>query len=141
MKRITTVLIALFAVLLSTISCVKADYSFKKNLEIVNHSSSRVAGSISMGMSTFDLAPGETFSTTLSSVEEKRPDISQVTETGPSNLTIDGKHYTLKATAPAFGFFELYGWDVTECGKDFSLKMELTDEGLARILTYADLVD
>ena len=141
MKRITIMLIAISAILFSTMSCDKADYSFEKELEIVNNSSSRVAGSIFMGMSTFDLAPGETFSTSLTSKDEKRPDISQVTETGPNDLTIDGKRYTLKATAPANGFFELYGWDVTENGKGFSLKMELTDEGLARILTYADLAD
>lgn len=141
MKRIITVLAAISAVLIAAVSCVKSYCSYEEELEIVNHSSSRVAGSFFMGTSTFDLAPGETYSTSETVYCEKLPDVSQETVAGPSDLTVDGKHYTIKASAPAYGFFELYGWDVTKSDKGFNLKLELTDEGLTRILTQADLVD
>lgn len=141
MTKLISTLILLSGILFSTISCEKSHYLIEKNIEIVNHSSCRVAGSFNMGLSTFDLAPAETWSTSITSREDKYPDVSQVTVAGPNILTIDGRDYTLKSTAPANGFFELYGWEVTKNDKRFNLKMDLTDEGLARVLAEADVTE
>ena len=126
--------------MLSIVSCGEKYYTVEENIEIVNHSSSRVAGSFIMGLNSFDLVPGESYSVVINAhFKDKDPDSSQISVAGPAALTVDGKLYTLKSTAPAYGFFELYGWVKTPCDKGFNLKLELTDEGIARILSYADL--
>lgn len=129
--------------LLATTSCIVDKYnSYTKNIEIVNHSSSNVAGYIFMGMSTFDLAPGESYSTSFTEGNMGNyPTVSEVSVDGPTELTVDGRLYKLKPTVNALGFFQIYGWDVTQVDNGFNLKMELTDEGLEKLLSHADLVE
>lgn len=129
--------------LLATTSCIVDKYnSFTENIEIVNHSSSRVAGFVFMTMGSFDLAPGDSFSTAFNAERKGNyPTVYDVSESGPMELTVDGKLYRLKSTVNAQGFFDIYGWDVTQVEKGFDLKMELTDEGLEKLLSHADLVE
>jgi len=141
MKRLFSKIIFISCIILSITSCEKKFNSIEENVLIENHSSSHVSGAFNMGLSTFDLAPGEVYSTTLYAREKGFPDVSQVTIAGPRDLAVDGKHYVLKSTAPANGFFELYGWDVTQDMEVLNFKLELTDDGLAEILAQADIME
>ena len=143
MKKSVALFVTIFSVLLSCVSCMVDKYnSYTKNIEIVNHSSSRLAGSYWMGTNPFDLAPGDTFTISFDVSETGvYPSASDIRESGPSELIIDGKRYTLKSSANAVGFFDLLRWTVTQVEKGFDLKLEITDENIEQMLRQADLVE
>ena len=141
MKRIVFLALAICALAALACSCTEKYYTQETKVEIVNHSSSQVAGALNMGTDPFDLEPGEVFTLNLKSQsKEKFPQTSSVSVMGPRELTVDGRRYTLKSSVTAKDFIDLVGWKVTSLSDGFLCEFEFTDELLARMLSVADPV-
>ncbi|MBO4917963.1 MAG: hypothetical protein J5374_08815 [Bacteroidales bacterium] len=139
MKKKALSFLAISALAAIVCSCTEKYYTLDTKVEIVNHSSSQVAGSLNMGTNPFELDPGESFTLSVKSQsKEKSPDASSVSVMGPRELMVDGKRYTLKPSVNAKDFIDLIGWKVTTKAEGFVCEFEFTDESLARMLTMAD---
>ena len=141
MKKIVILVLVMSALVVLTCSCTEKYYTLETRVEIVNHSSSDVAGALNMGTNPFDLEPGESFTLSVKSQsKEEHLDASAMQVLGPRELTVDGKRYAMKSTVTAKDFIDLIGWKMTTKADGFIYEFEFTDELLARMLSVADPV-
>lgn len=136
MKRTFFLIAALLGIVLAINSCNKIK-EHELEIEIVNNSSSSIAGDIQY--LPFEIAPGEVFTRRMfyASTLYKNPTPAQIGFAGPRELTVDGTSYAWKS-GRSDDFFSYLGWDITPFGDGFICRLVLTDEAIADMLSHAD---
>lgn len=138
MKRIVIISLMILGTLAMVNACVDHYDEIEATIRIVNQSSSQVEGEMRSGLNYFSLGPEEKISWNVNLCLNKKEgqSISDWHVLGPWEITVDGVRYEMKDSSEK-DFFQVHGWALTEKPSGPLFELILTDESIARMLSYA----